>query len=89
MDKLADADATLMSYITERVKSLDSKKQKLQKELRELEPLKTAKHCNVDEITNYMDKWDDLTIEDKMTVVDTLITVIKATETDVEITWKI
>ena len=78
-----------MNYISGRVKSLDSKKQKLQEELRELEPLKNTKHCNVDEITNYMDKWDKLTIEDKMTVVDALITVIKATETDIEITWKI
>ena len=89
MDKLADADATLMNYISGRVKSLDSKKQKLQEELRELEPLKNTKHCNVGEITNYMDKWDELVIEDKMTVVDALISVIKATEIDIEIIWKI
>ena len=40
-------------------------------------------------LKDYMDKWDELVIEDKMTVVDALISVIKATETDIEIIWKI
>ena len=36
-----------------------------------------------------MSKWDQLDIDDKIAVVDSLINVIKAGETTLEIEWKI
>ena len=36
-----------------------------------------------------MDRWDELTIDDKMTVVDALIERITASKEKIEIKWKI
>ena len=54
-----------------------------------LSPLQNKKQCDIEQIRNYMDKWDMLDFDDKRAVVDQLITVIKATQDSVEITWKI
>jgi hypothetical protein len=43
----------------------------------------------VDEITDYMSKWDELEVSDKIAVVDVLINVIRASEDKLEIEWKI
>ncbi len=42
----------------------------------------------VHEITGYMEKWEELSVSDKMAVVDVLIGVIRANEYNIEITWK-
>ncbi len=87
MDKLADADDILTDYIRTRVKELDAKKKDCQKQIAELEPLMTATQ-DVHEITGYMDKWEELSVSDKMAVVDILISKISASEDNIEITWK-
>ncbi len=87
MDKLADADDILTDYIRTRVKELDSKKKDYQKQIGELEPLMVATQ-DVHEITGYMEKWEELSISDKMAVVDVLISTIRANENNIEITWK-
>ncbi len=88
IDKLAMADEVLTEYIRKRVSELDAKKKQLQADLRQLDPLKNGNKCNVTEITDYMSNWEELTIEDKMSVVDVLISAIHATESDIEIAWK-
>ena len=40
-------------------------------------------------ITDHMDHWDELSISDKITVVDALIAVIRIDQENVEISWKI
>ncbi len=87
MDKLADADDVLTDYIRTRVKELDTKKKDYQKQIGELEPLVVATQ-DVHEITGYMEKWEELSVSDKMAVVDVLISTIKANEKNIEITWK-
>ena len=87
MDKLADADAVLTDYIRTRIKELDAKKRDYQKQIGELEPLMAATQ-DVHEITGYMDKWEELSVSDKMAVVDILISKISASENNIEITWK-
>ncbi len=89
IDKLSKADDVLMDYIRKKVSELDTKKKHIQEQLRELDPLKNGSKCDVVQISDYMSKWEDLTIEDKMSVVDTLISVIRASEGDVQIEWKI
>lgn len=88
MKKLADADGVLMGYITERVKALDAEKKALSDQLSELEPIQ-KQNAEIEGMTGYLDKWEELTIEDKMTVVDALIGQVRADKTSVEITWKI
>ncbi len=87
MDKLADADDILTDYIRTRVKELDTKKKDYRKQIGELEPLAVATQ-NVREITGYMEKWEELSVSDKMAVVDVLIGAIRANENNIEITWK-
>ena len=43
----------------------------------------------MDEIKDYIDKWSDLSIKDKITVVDCFVEKIIATEKTLEIKWKI
>ena len=44
---------------------------------------------NIGEISGYMEHWDELTISDKITVVDCLIERITASKESIEIKWKI
>lgn len=87
IDKLADADDVLTDYIRTRIKELDTKKKDCQKQIGEREPLMAATQ-DVHEITGYMDKWEELSVSDKMAVVDILISKISASENNIEITWK-
>ena len=43
----------------------------------------------MDEITNHVEMWDSVSFEDKQTVVDTLIKIIKIANGKIEIEWKI
>lgn len=87
MGKLIIANEVLTAYINKRVLELDGQKREL---LKQLAKCHTAKQ-NVDtnDIQNYLSKWENLTLDDKRTVVDTLIAVIHATSERVEIKWKI
>lgn len=44
---------------------------------------------NIGVISGYMNKWNEISIEDKLTVVDTLIESIKIGQGNVQIAWKI
>ena len=89
LDKLAQADGVLTDYIAGRIKELDAQKTACQNELRELVPSEKQAEQSLGQITDYMSHWDDLTIEDKLAVVDVLIAKISATEDTLEIVWKI
>ena len=89
VDKVTSANDVLMDYINRRVKELDAQITAYREEISELSPLQNKKQCDIEQIRNYMDKWDMLDFDDKRAVVDQLITVIKATQDSVEITWKI
>jgi uncharacterized protein (UPF0335 family) len=78
-----------MKLINENVEKLDAEKQELEKKLRDITAAQSSSGCNVDEITDYMSKWDELEVPDKMAVVDVLISVIRATQDTLEIEWKI
>lgn len=89
MDKVAVADDLLIDYISKRIKELDAKLNAYRKELSEISPLDNSEKYDIDQLRDYMDHWAELEFDDKRTVVDQLISVIKATEDGCEIQWKI
>jgi len=89
LDKVANADGILMDYINKRVAELDAQANGYRQQLRELSPLEHREKHHVAELKDYMRHWDDLSFDDKRTVVDQLIVVVKAAEDSCEITWKI
>ena len=88
IDKVATANKTTMEYINKKIEELDGEKETLKKKVAELSADLYGKK-NVGAIKNYMDMWDEISISDKITVVDTLINKISADKKTVEILWKL
>lgn len=88
LDKVSSANDILMEYINKRITELDSQLSAYRQELRELSPLENSLKCDMRQIKNCMEHWDELSFDDKRAVVDQLIVKIKATEDDCEIMWK-
>lgn len=86
LDKIADANRTVMEYINNRVSALDAEKKELYAELVQFNE---SQDDNLHKITGYMEKWSDLSVSDKITVVDSLIESIHASKDKLEIRWKI
>ena len=87
--KVPEASSVLMDMINKKVEKLDEERKELQTELKDLISSQNASQCDVGSITDYMSKWNELETTDKMAVVDSLIKVIRAGETTLEIEWKI
>lgn len=85
--KVADANRTLMNYINNRVEALDTEKQKLQEKVVKLNINKPTD--NMDKITDHMNLWEELSLEDKQRIADILIKVIYIDENTIEIEWNI
>ncbi len=86
LDKVAAASDTVMAYINSRISALDAEKREVNAQIARLEEEKKAP---LDGITGYMERWEELSISDKITVVDSLIESIHASEETLEIKWKI
>ena len=89
IQQIPEASATVMKLINENVDKLVKEKQTFERTLRDIVASQQTSTTNVDEITDYMSKWDELEVSDKMVVVDSLIKVIRAGENSLEIEWKI
>lgn len=92
VDKLMmpDTDKTAMKYINGRIAKIDSQKCELSKEIERLkaERLKRSdKDYQV--LHNVMSKWDELTFDDKRSVVEVLIEKILVFPDKIEIRWKV
>lgn len=74
MDKLADADKVLFEYIQDRVRKLHAEKSDLEDKLR----TKTRKHKEIDTspLSDPMNRWDSLTVEEKHSLASTMINVV-------------
>ncbi|MGN8895840.1 recombinase family protein [Flavonifractor sp. HCP28S3_F3] len=86
LDKVAQANESVMEYINSRVAALDAEKKKLNAEVVHLS--KTGGE-SLEKISGYLDYWALLTISDKITVVDSLIENIYASQEEIKIKWKI
>lgn len=86
VDKVALANETVMTYINRRAAALDEEKKQLYARLAQINDTSGS---SLEEISNYLDHWDEIEIGDKMAVVDSLIEVIVVSKNKVQITWKI
>ena len=86
LDKLATANPTLVQYINKRVKELDDSKSALTEKILKISSKEVDQ--KIDKITDYIDKWDSISLDDKQKIVDILIKVIYIDE-EVEIVWNI
>ena len=86
LDRIADANSTVMSYINSRVAALDKEKKQLHAELLRLSESDAG---SLKQISDYMERWDEISLEDKMTVVDCVIESIHASKEKIKIIWKI
>lgn len=87
LSKIIGSNKTLMNYINNRIEELDGEKQRLQEEILVLSA--DSKENNICKITNYMDNWNEIEMQDKLFTIDSLIRVIVISEDDVKIEWKI
>lgn len=88
MDKLANADDILFSYIQERVNLLHAKKSDLEGKLR----ARSRKHSEIDTapLSNPMSRWIELSVEEKHALAATMIDVVYVSdEKGVEIQFSI
>lgn len=88
MDKLADANSVLLGYINDRIEELDLHKQELLEKIEKLNAEFISME-QVNEISDYLDTWNDISFEDKRKVIDLMITAIYATSDNIDIVWKI
>lgn len=87
ISKVADANKTLMNYLNQRIDELDTEKRSLQEKMLQTNTNQTSFKLN--KITNYVEKWEDLSLDDKQRVVDILIDKILIDEDAIEIIWNI
>ncbi len=86
LNKMISANDTVMEYINNRITELDKEKKELYAQIVQLE---VNRDNTLEELSGYMSHWDELSISDKITVVDCLIESIHATKEKLDIKWKI
>lgn len=86
LDKIPSANDTVMAYINRRVAELDAQKKELYTQIARQDK---EYGDNIEEINGYMEHWEDLSVSDKITVVDCLVENIHASKEEIEIKWKI
>ena len=88
LDTLTGANAVLMSYANNKIEELDAQRQSLSKAIAEM----TADSLNqkqVDKISDYLNDWENVEIEDKRTVLDEMVLKVSMTSESFQIEWKI
>ena len=84
--QVPQAGAGLMRYINRQISALEAQKEAL---CTRLSALERQAQADAPEITGYLQNWDRLTTGDKAAVADCLIESIRATETELQIIWRI
>ncbi len=87
LSKVVGANAVLMQYINEHIESLDTERKKLQEENISLTCNQDKQ--NFDVISSHVQDWDNISFEDKQSVVNALIKVIHIADGKIEIMWNI
>lgn len=87
LSKVVGANAVLMQYINERVENLDVARKKLQEENISLTCNQDKQNFNT--ISSHVQEWDNISFEDKQSVVNALIKIIKIADGKIEILWNI
>ncbi len=88
IDKIASASEATMEYINKRVDALDEEKKELREKVSQLSA-EMYDRKNIGVISGYMSNWENVSIDDKLSVVDALIETIHVGHGKVQISWKI
>jgi DNA repair exonuclease SbcCD ATPase subunit len=88
LESLKGANTTLLSYANKMIEELDGRKQLLCKQIADMST-ETIAPNQIERISVYLDKWTDVSFDDKRVVIDGLITSIKAANGQLDINWKI
>ena len=88
LDSLTGAKSVLAGYINDKIEELDIRRRTLNQQYSEM-VVKLTPPEEVLELSGYIEKWNDISFEDKRVVLDKMIDVIYATEEKIEIKWKI
>ena len=88
VDSLTGANNVLLSYVNVKIAELGGRKQELVKQIAEL-TVEAISPEQVNQISGYLDTWDNVSFDDKRRVVDLMITTVAATSDSLNITWKI
>lgn len=86
LEKIPMANAAVMEYINSRVTLLDEEKKRLRDEIARRG---TGRTESLDDIGRYLAHWGEIEMRDKLTIVDSLIESISASEEKIIITWRI
>ena len=86
--KAMEASGALIKYLSDRVTELDEQRNTCLSRRKELETATIFNQCNIKPVSSYVSRWRDLTIEDKIIVVDALIEKIMLSESEIKILWK-
>jgi len=87
LSKVSEANDVLIKYIDKKVSELDTERQTLQEEIAAANVTNTK--GGQKQITNHIKAWEKISFEDRQSVVDTLINVIRIADGNMEITWNI
>jgi len=88
LNTLTGASTILMSYANSKIEELDAKRQSLMKAIADM-TAEALSPKQLEQISGYLNDWDNITIEERRFVVDGLIYQIRATSERVKIDWKI
>ena len=88
LDTLSGANSTLLSYANGKIEELDTRRQTLLNAIADMSA-ETSSPEQMKRISNYLNKWDDTSFDDRRLVVDGLVSVIRATRETIQIEWKI
>ena len=88
IDNLAGANETLIQFANRKAVELETKRKELVKQIADLS-IAEIPAVKLIEISGYLADWENTSFDDKRQVVDSLITVIRATNQHIEIEWKI
>ena len=87
IDTLTGANLVLLSYVNSKIEELDSRKQELAKEIADLSA-ESVSPKQIQQISGYLDSWEDVTFDDKRHVLDLMISLIYSTSEMIDIILK-
>jgi len=88
IDTLTGANTTLLSYANTKIEELDAKRQSLTKDIADMSVGGISSE-QLNQISDYLDNWDNISFDDRRLVIDGLIHKIQATSENVKLEWKI
>lgn len=88
MAKVAQANDVLLKYINERITALNDEISDCRFEKSKLKRSAKADAKQVQSVSEQLGKWDDLSFDEKRSVLDVLISEIRLTDGNIDIVWK-